>query len=127
MRRFLPYRHRAYRPRGCASGSGPGVQRDSRTARCLAAVLRRAVGTQQIALLVPAGRQPGGWEEWTPIERIREVCRDYGRFDVATFASTVKRMGDLFSFRGRARQLELRLTRPGFEQAGELACELSGV
>jgi len=88
---------------------------------------RKAVGTQQIALLIAAGRQAGGWEEWTSIERIREVCRDYGRFDVANFASTIKRMGDIFSFRGRARQLELRLTRPGFEEAAELARELGGV
>jgi hypothetical protein len=86
---------------------------------------RKAGATQQIALLLAAGRQAGGWDEWTQVGHIRDACRDYGRFDVANFATTVKRMGDVFSFRGRARQLEVRVTRPGFEQAAALARDLS--
>jgi hypothetical protein len=88
---------------------------------------KKAAATQEIALLLAAGRQSGGWEEWTPVGAVREACRDYGRFDVANFATTIKRMGDVFSFRGRARQLEVRVTRPGYEKAGLLARELSGV
>jgi hypothetical protein len=88
---------------------------------------KKAAATQQIALLIAAGRQASGLEEWTHINWIRDACRDYGRFDVANFASTIKRMGGLFGFRGRARQLEVRLTRPGFEQAAELARQLGGV
>jgi hypothetical protein len=88
---------------------------------------KKAAGTQQIAMLVAAGRQAGGWDEWTHVARIRDVCRDYGRFDGANFASTIKRMGDVFSFRGRPRQLEVRLTRPGYERAADLARELGEV
>lgn len=88
---------------------------------------KKAAATQQIALLVAAGRQAGGWDEWTPVGRIREVARDYGRFDVANFAGTIKRMGEAFSFRGRGRDVEVRLTRPGYEQAATLARELSGM
>jgi hypothetical protein len=87
---------------------------------------RKAAATQQIALLLAAGRQAGGWEEWTAVGVIREVCRDYGRFDVANFATTIKRMGDVFNFRGRARQLEVRVTRPGYEQAADLVRALGG-
>jgi hypothetical protein len=86
---------------------------------------KKAAGTQQIALLLAAGRQAGGWEDWTPVGHIRTACRDYGRFDAANFATTIKRMGDVFGFRGRARQLEVRVTRPGYEQAADLARNLS--
>jgi hypothetical protein len=85
---------------------------------------KKAASTQQIALLVAAGRQAGGWEEWTDVSLVREAARDYSRFDQANFASTIKRMGDVFSFRGRARALELRLTRPGYEQAANLVRKL---
>lgn len=84
----------------------------------------KSSATQQIALLVAAGRQAGGWDEWTPASRIRDVAREYGRFDPANFATTVKRMGDVFSFRGRGRETEVRVTRPGFEHAASLAREL---
>lgn len=85
---------------------------------------KMAAATQQIALLIAAGRQAGGWDEWTNTSRIRDVTREYGRFDQANFASTIRRMGNVFSFRGRAREVEVRLTRPGYEQAANLAREL---
>lgn len=87
---------------------------------------RKARGTQQIALLIAAGRQAAGLDDWTPMKVIREACREYGRLDIANFATTVKGMGDVFSFRGRGQSVELRVTRPGFERAGELARTLRG-
>jgi hypothetical protein len=86
----------------------------------------KAPATQQIALLVAAGRQAGGWDEWTRTSEIRDVVREYGRFDPANFATTVRRMADVFSFRGKGRELEVRVTRPGFERAGDLIRELGG-
>lgn len=77
-------------------------------------------GTRQLALLVAAARQAAGLEEWTSTGVIREVCRDYGKFDSANFASTIRGMGDVFNFRGRGHQLDVKLTRPGYERAGEL-------
>jgi hypothetical protein len=85
---------------------------------------KKAAATQDIALLLAGGRQAGGWDEWTPSGRIRDVARDYGRYDQANFATTIRRMGDVFSFRGRGRDLEVRLTRPGYEHAANLAREL---
>jgi hypothetical protein len=87
---------------------------------------KKAAATQDIALLLAAGRQAGGWDEWTQVGHIRAACRDYGRFDAANFATTVRRMANVFSFRGKGRQLEVRVTRPGFEQAANLARELIG-
>jgi hypothetical protein len=86
---------------------------------------RKAGGTKQISLLVAAGRQGGGWEEWTPVRAIRETVRDYGRFDQANFATTIKNMGHAFNLRGRGQQAEVRVTRPGFEKAAQLIRELT--
>lgn len=87
---------------------------------------RKAVGTKQIALLVAAGRQAAGLEEWTRVAVLREAVRDYGRFDASNFATTVKDMGDVFNLRGRGQQVEVRVTRPGFERAAKLLDELMG-
>jgi hypothetical protein len=87
---------------------------------------KKAAATQEIALLLAAGRQASGWEEWTSVAPIRNAARDYAKFDPANFATTIRRMGDVFSFRGKARQLEVRVTRPGYEQASRLARELTG-
>jgi hypothetical protein len=86
---------------------------------------RKAPGTKQIALLVAAGRQGGGWEEWTPLRTIRETVRDYGRLDQANFATTIKNMGHAFNLRGRGHQVEVRVTRPGFEQAAQLIGDMT--
>jgi hypothetical protein len=80
--------------------------------------------TRQLALLVAAARQGAGLEEWTSSSTIRAICADYGRFDSANFASTLKNMGSLFSYRGKGHGLEVRLTRPGLEQAADLIQEM---
>lgn len=82
--------------------------------------------TRQLALLVAASRQASGLEEWTPSSAIRAVCTDYGRFDTANFASTLRSMGPVFSYRGKGQNLEVRLTRPGIERAADLVHELGG-
>jgi hypothetical protein len=87
----------------------------------------RAAATQQVALLLAAGRQAGGWDDWTAVSNIRAACRDYGFLDEANFATTIKRMGDVFSFRGRGRQVEVRVTRPGYDRAADLVRELGRV
>jgi hypothetical protein len=82
-------------------------------------------GTRQLALLVAAARQGSGQEEWTSSPEIRRVCADYGRFDSANFATTIRSMGTVFSYRGKGHSLEIRLTRPGMEQASALVGELA--
>lgn len=86
----------------------------------------KSSATKQIALLIAAGRQTGGWEEWTHVGEIRNVARDYNRFDSANFATTIKSMSGAFGFRGRGRDVEVRVTRPGLEEAAELVRALGG-
>jgi hypothetical protein len=86
----------------------------------------KSAGARQLALLVAAGRQAGGYEEWTPSSEIRHVCDDFGRFDSSNFASTLADMGDVFQIRGSRQQREVRLKRPGLEAAGQLIRKLGG-
>jgi len=85
-----------------------------------------AAATREIALLIAAGRQAGGYDvDWTPIGEIRSVCSDYGRFDGANFASTITDMGDFLNFRGRGQGREVRVLKPGFDAAAALVRRLS--
>ena len=81
---------------------------------------KKAGGTKELALLVTAGRQCGGWEEWTSADVIRAVCAEYGRYDDSNFAATLQEMGDWFQVRGSRRSREFRLKRPGIEAAARL-------
>ncbi len=84
-------------------------------------------GARQLALLVAAGRQAGGYDaEWTGAERIREVCRDFGRFDSANFASSLRELSDAFVFRGKGHRREVRVTRPGWDQARREIVAITG-
>lgn len=86
-----------------------------------------ATATKEIALLLAAGRQAAGLEEWTPLGAVREMCDQYRRLDGPNFASTIKAMEDVFTFRGTSRRREVRVARPGWEQAAALAQRLAGV
>lgn len=87
----------------------------------------RRAGTKQIALLFAAGRQGMGAQEWTPVKDIREVVRDYNRFDSANFATTISQMDGLFLFKGNnAHSREVKVNRQGYEEAATLIKELTG-
>jgi hypothetical protein len=83
-------------------------------------------GTKQVALLVAAGRQAAGLEEWTETKTIRAVADDYGKFDSPNFASSVAELGDSLKFvgTGAARKVKVRLV--GFEEAGKLITKVLG-
>lgn len=81
---------------------------------------------EQIALLVTAVRQAGGWDaEWTPVSVIRPVAENYGKADT-NFSTYVKEMDDEFSFTGGGRTRRVKLRRRGLESAGELVKQLAG-
>ena len=80
---------------------------------------------EQLALLIAAGRQTGGWEEWTPTSEIRAVCDHYGRAD-SNFGRTLSRMGTEFSLSTGKRNRRVRLKRPGQEKAAALVKALAG-
>jgi hypothetical protein len=78
-------------------------------------------GAKQLSLLVAAGRQAAGVDDqWTRSEKLREVCQFYGKFDVGNYGKTLAGMDDVFQFKGKGLNREVRVKQPGFEQAGEL-------
>ena len=85
-----------------------------------------ATATKQLALLISGGRQLAEIEEWTKTKIIRQVCVHYGRFDAPNFAKTLKQMDDMFSFKGKGQQLEVRLHQRGMENLKQAIAALTG-
>jgi hypothetical protein len=81
---------------------------------------------QQIALLVCAGRQGAGQEEWTGVIEIRAAVDYMGRLDSPNFARALGGMEDQFGFAGSSRKRRVRLKKQGWEKAGELVRTLAG-
>jgi hypothetical protein len=75
--------------------------------------------TRQLALLVIAGRQSAGLEEWTPVSVVRAVCEHYGVYDSGNFATDVRSVEGV-RVRGQGARRELKVTVTAFEAAGEL-------
>lgn len=88
---------------------------------------RVATATKQIALLVAGGRQAAGIEDWTSLDRIREVCAYFRKLDSGNFAKTVREMEDVFNFRNASqRKIQVRLARPGWELVANEIRRLGG-
>lgn len=84
-------------------------------------------GTEQLAVLLAAGRQAGGYDDgWTHSREIRDVCTHFGKFDVGNFGKTISGMGDYFQIKGKAQQREVKVKVPGYEEAARLINELTG-
>jgi hypothetical protein len=90
----------------------------------LAAVEQEA--QKEIALLLAAGRQGGGLEEWTKTKHIRESASDYSKMN-HHFAENMSEMDDEFSFKGKGATRELKLKIVGRERAAALIRRLQGV
>jgi hypothetical protein len=84
----------------------------------------KSTGTKAIALLVTALRQASGEEEFTPVDEIRRVAQDFDRYDGPNFASAIGELRGSFLVKGSARQRQLKLTRPGWQQAADLVRDL---
>jgi hypothetical protein len=84
----------------------------------------RSTGTKALALLVTAMRQSTGDEEFTSVDEIRRVTQEYDRYDAPNFASAINEMRGSFLVKGSARQRQLKLTRPGWQQAADMVREL---
>ena len=82
--------------------------------------------TKQIATLVVAGRQAAGLEEWTSAAVVRGWCEQFKKLDSNNFASTLRQLENLFTFRGSPQARFLKATAPGWERAGELVRQLGG-
>jgi len=86
----------------------------------------KASATREIALLVAGGRQIAGIEEWTGVRSIREVCEHYGKYDSANFASSVKRMQEVFSFKGTGQKRQVRINKVGEEELRGFLQQVTG-
>lgn len=87
----------------------------------------KRAGTIQLALLLAAGRQASGLEEWTSVKDIREFAKDFGRFDQANFAYTITKMDDVFMYTGSsAADRKVKVSRQGYERAAALIMALTG-
>jgi hypothetical protein len=87
----------------------------------------KRAATMKLALLIAAGYQSAGIEEWTPVARLRDVVKDYNRFDSSNFAVTISKMDDVFLFTGsKAPDRKVKVNRHGYEAAARLVKALTG-
>jgi hypothetical protein len=87
----------------------------------------KARAAKQIAFLVAAGRQAGGWDtDWTQQTELRRVCDDFGKFDSKNFATTIGEMTREFGFSGSGAKRKVKVNRQGYEDAANLVRELVG-
>ena len=88
---------------------------------------RVATATKQIALLVAGARQAAGIEDWTSLDKVRDVCAYFRKLDSGNFAKTVREMDDVFNFRNPTpRKIQVRLARPGWELVADEVRRLGG-
>jgi hypothetical protein len=81
---------------------------------------------REIALLVTAGRQAAELEEQTATQTIREECVNAGVLAKNHFAEDVGSLGDYISYKTVGRNRELRVIRPGYDEAGKRVRRISG-
>jgi hypothetical protein len=87
---------------------------------------KKVEGAKDLAVLVVAGRQLGGWDdEWTETEAIRETCRDYGKFQSNHFAETIGELDAVLAVLGKGASRKVKLLRPGIDAAKELVERLT--
>jgi hypothetical protein len=86
----------------------------------------KSEAAQELSLVVMAARQLGGVEEYTEAEVLRSVCRRYGKFDSANFATHMKKLDNLIITKGRGVNVQRKLTQPGVEEASRLATKYLG-
>lgn len=84
-----------------------------------------AAATRELALLVAAARQAGGFDTLTKIETIRERVEDMGVYDPKNFSTTVKGIPGV-TIKGTGNTRELKVTQAAFEEAGKLLNRLTG-
>jgi hypothetical protein len=85
-----------------------------------------SAATKQVALLLAAGRQEGGWDTWTETKLIRSTCDELRVLSSGNFANTIADMGDVFSFSGSGRDRKVKIKRKGLQDAAALIRDLTG-
>lgn len=85
---------------------------------------RLAAAMRDVSLLVSAGRQAAGLEEWTSFKRLREECEELKVLDGTNFSTEIKRLPA--RFQGSRANQELKLTRHGYAEAKRLIERIAG-
>lgn len=81
----------------------------------------RRAAMAEVALLVVAGRQGLGLEEWTKVEEVRRACEGRGVLDPTNFGKVISALdGHGVRVRGRGAGRELSINAAGFQRTGEL-------
>jgi hypothetical protein len=80
----------------------------------------KAAAAHDIALLLMAGRQLGGLDDYTDAAILREVVKRYGKFDRANFAGQMKALDHYILTEGKGASTKRKLTHPGIEAAAEM-------
>lgn len=84
----------------------------------------KAASMRDVALLVAAGRQAAGLEEFTPTSLIRRECDELGVLDSSNFSVEVARLG--LRTRGGPKSKEVHANRHQMEAAGEMMTRIVG-
>jgi hypothetical protein len=81
---------------------------------------------REITELIIGGRHLGGLapDEYTVLERAREVCDDHKRLDAPNFSRAVGNL-EALAYRGNGRAREAKLSRPGRQEVKTLILRLS--
>lgn len=85
----------------------------------------KSAGARELAMLVAALHQADS-DDSTPVDEIRRVVEEYGRYDQPNFASSLAAMKGPFLVSGPSRARTFKLTRPGWQQAAALVKQLGG-
>jgi hypothetical protein len=87
----------------------------------------KLAATKELALLLTAARQAGGWdEEWTTSDELRSVAEEFGKFDPPNFAKALTEQGEYFGFQGKGVSRKIKVNRKGLEEAAILVKKLAG-
>jgi hypothetical protein len=80
----------------------------------------KAAAAHDIALLLMAGRQLGGLDDYTEAAILRETVKRYGKFDRANFAGQMKALDHYILTEGKGASTKRKLTHPGIEAAAKM-------
>jgi hypothetical protein len=86
----------------------------------------KSAGTKEIALVVAAGRQAAGIDDWTNMDDIREWSDHFRKLDAPNFAKAVADMSDVFRVAGKGSKRQVKLREPGWAKAKEVIERLLG-
>lgn len=85
---------------------------------------RLAAAMRDVSLLVSAGRQAAGIDEWTSFKQLRDECEELKVLDGTNFSTEIKRLPA--RFQGTRTNQELKLTRHGYAEAARLIRRIGG-